>query len=73
MTKQIKTSIGTLTRTSSSTGAKWAIAGLTASDRAFNGSLKSLRKAVREKHGEQVEQEIIDAAQMLRQAAAGAK
>ena len=73
MNKQIKTSIGTLTRTSSSCGAKWAIAGLTDSDRAFNGSLESLRKSVREKHGEQVEQEIVDAAQMLRQLATHAK
>jgi hypothetical protein len=73
MTKQIKTSVGTLTRTSSSSGAKWAISGLTDSDRAFNGSLKSLRQVVREKFGEQAEAEILDAAQMLRRLATGAK
>lgn len=62
-----------VTRTSSSSGVKWYIAGLIDSDRLFNGSLKSLRQAVREKHGEEVEREIVDAAQMLRQSATGAK
>lgn len=71
--KQIKTSIGTLTRTSSSSGATWQIAGIIDGERAFSGSLKSLRQIVREKFGEQVEAEILDAAQTLRKLATGCK
>ena len=73
MAKQIKTSIGTLTRTSSSSGAKWQISSVNNNGGPCNGSLKSVRQIVREKFGEQVEREIIDAAQMLRKLATGAK
>ena len=55
-----------VTRTSSSSGAKWNIAGLIDNDRQFNGSLKSLLKAAREKFGDEFEKEVAKAATKIR-------
>lgn len=62
------TSVGMVTRTRSSSGAKWMMAGIVDTDRAFNGSLKSLRKLVLAKYGEEVEKEVIEAAKAIKEA-----
>ena len=62
----IKTSVGTLVRSSGSNGATYSMGCLVEADRAFSGTLKSLRKIVREKIGEAAEAEVVKAANLLR-------